>query len=339
MIEMDNESSQKLFTMFTTIENSVKFQRNKALKSFFLKLREKHNEYLRKKIALAKLNRIIKAIIRKFYNDFFAHLKDIMDNIDFDSLPKSPLPKIQHNFGPEVSTFDVFHDYLKDQTPIKCLKNNELNKIFSTQSLMLKLHLIFENRQQKLVSQFFNYIKMPIYLLSQPRLFESQRFSFKSKISNSKAQTVDVTMVDSPMKDNKKETFEVLNDIITSYKRKIFLILKSSAYENAQSESFIYESKSVDKIATGFLNILDKRSVVDSVSSSLECNLTKSKTSQMNQGIINDSMIDNIRSLDSFQKVQALCYSSQNNDSFIFNQTMLPICNYLYKHEVINLIR
>ena len=59
----------------------------------------------------------------------------------------------------------------------------------------------------------------------------------------------------------------------------------------------------------------------------------------MNPGIINDSMIDNITSLDSFEKVQALCYSNQNNDSFIFNQIMLPICNSFYEHEIINLIR
>ena len=253
---LTEDERQKLI-FISTLERHFDRCRRRLLGSFFMRLQEQYNKFLRRRIAVAKLNRLIKLHfqrVKEFVFDNIRHKEGKLRRAA--ELPR----KIQARNLPQISdeaanSFDVLASYLKETTPVKPITKREIDKAFAAQKLLNSVHFLFKEAGTKRFA--FEILKRPFFLASHRKSFSldmslatirphSEKGSFE-KFLREKSRSKEYINRENLLSGIKK-----LSDMFLTQREKIFAVLrektvtprgKSGPISNRSSQEGAYTSK------------------------------------------------------------------------------------------------
>ena len=248
-----SEEEKQKFILISTLEHHIDRCRRRLLGSFFMRLQEMYNKFLRRRIAVAKLNRLIKIYFQGLKEHAFETLRNKAGKLRRASeLPRKVNKRELITLSDEVSTsFEVVATYLKETTPIKPVSKKVIDKAFAAQQLLAALRFVFKEARTKRYA--FGILKRPVFLASQPK-----SFSLDISFPTNRASSFDRILVDKSRnkengsRDRLLSGIKKLADVVHLRRAKIFALLsektnvsrgKSEAISNRNSQDSAYLNK------------------------------------------------------------------------------------------------
>lgn len=212
----------------SALERHFNSYKRRVLEFGFMKLQENLNNFLRLKIALTMIKRLIKNHEKALKEQAFIKLSSgIGKRPRALKIPKAGLQGgLSHIEDESLNAFDILNSYLKETTPNRFITKRAVDKAFSAQKLLNCLHFLFREARTKKYA--FNILKRPIFFSTQPR-----SISLDMSYSTNRNERIPFEPFFRDIrnsKDQKRESIlsgiKKLSDFIYSYKGKVFSILR-----------------------------------------------------------------------------------------------------------------
>lgn len=188
----------------------------------FMKLREKFTEYLKKRISVAKIHRVIKSNLHAKKLFFIEKAKNNSAKLRrLQNLPKKSLTIPKDKVEKAMNAYDVFNSYLQDDTPTKPLNNKSIEKAFAAQSFLATLNNLFRNAKSKHYA--FNKIKQQVFFTA----LAQKSFTLDMSIQTIKIPVKHIYTKDAASKNQFVNGVKKLSDFVFKHKESAFYHLKA----------------------------------------------------------------------------------------------------------------
>ena len=188
-----------------------------------MRLQGKFNQYLRQKIAVAKIYRMIKNNLEAKKLDALNKLCDAIPKLsDFSERSKKFLTdKLPREEGPS-DLYEIFNSYLADKTPKQHITRESIDKAFAAKKIVSAVNSLVHNSRAKFDA--FSALKQLIFMKKQEKSFSLDISIPYVKSMNSKTDTKDELL-----KEKFTNAVKKLSDLIFQRKESAFYQLKTQA--------------------------------------------------------------------------------------------------------------
>ena len=132
-----------------------------------MRLQEKFDQYLRRKIAIAKINRLFKSNLNTAKAEVFQRLKSSsgQQNV-LSKRPTRDGPKTRESKDESKNAYDVFKTYLRETTPKKPISKASIEKAFAAKKMFSVINTLIKKARTKFIA--FSVLKRAVFFSFHP---------------------------------------------------------------------------------------------------------------------------------------------------------------------------